>query len=117
MQLNDYLTVNEILYKHQFGFRPKLSTDMAVHTLTDYIYTAFDESKFAIGVFLDLSKAFDTLNRKILLKKLNYYGIDDIENKWFESYLSNRQQVTKVGDQISDLKTNDTGVAQGSTLS
>ena len=116
-QIENYLTSNNLLYVKQYGFRPKLSTEMAIHALTDYIYTSFDESKYAIGIFLDLSKAFDTLDRKILLKKLKYYGINNIENKWFDSYLANRPQVTEVGGALSGFEMNSTGVAQGSILS
>ena len=116
-QMDNYLTSNNLISRNQYGFRPKLSTEMAMHALTDYIYTSFDESKYALGIFIDLSKAFDSLNRTILLKKLEYYGFRTTENKWFASYLANRTQVTEVGGATSGYEINDTGVAQGSILS
>ena len=67
-------------------------------------------------VFLDLKKAFDTVNRDILLDKLNHYGFRGIINDWFSSYLKNRKQTTQVGYHISDKAVVGCGVPQGSIL-
>ena len=75
-----------------------------------------DEGKYIVAIFLDLKRAFETIDRQILLKKLQYYGIGGNVLKWFQQYLSNRSQVTKVGDKISDEVINDIGVPQGSIL-
>ena len=60
--------------------------------MVDKITDAIDSNEFSIGLFIDLSKAFDTINHKILIDKLEYYGIRGIALNWFKSYLSNRQQ-------------------------
>ena len=71
-RLVKYLDVNNILHKSQFGFRAKLSTSMALLELVDEISKSIDEKKYTVGVFLDLAKAFDTVNHQILLSKLNH---------------------------------------------
>ena len=96
-----------ILSKHQFGFRKNHSTDHAIIELTDSITKAIDEGKYTIGIFLDLSKAFDTVNHQILLNKLEHYVIRGLCLKWFESYL---------GDHRSNKMSLTTGVPQGSIL-
>ena len=79
------LNKNSILYKLQFGFRENHSTVMALIEALNEIYKNLDEGKFVLGVFLDLTKAFDPIDHKILLKKLEHYGIHGIINKWFSS--------------------------------
>ena len=116
IQLNSYLIHNNIITPNQFGFRPNLSTENAAHDLVNYIYKSFDEGKFCIGMFLDLSKAFDTLNTEILLYKLNHYGIRGRSHEWFRSYLSDRKQFTSISDYSSDCTNILRGVPQGSTL-
>ena len=80
-----------ILYEKQFGFRERHSTTHAALIITDRIQRAIEEGQYSCGIFLDFSKVFDTVNHSILLKKLSHYGIRDITNKWFASYLSNRR--------------------------
>ena len=75
-----------------------------------------DKGKIPIAVYLDLSKAFDTLDHNILLEKLMYYGIKGTELSWFQSYLSNRRQYVHYDDSDSSLLTISTGVPQGSIL-
>ena len=75
-----------------------------------------DRQTFSCGVFIDLEKAFDTVNHKILLEKLEFYGIRGISNEWFSSYLSNRQQCVKLDGKKSSLLDISCGVAQGSIL-
>ena len=66
---------HQLLYEKQFGFQKNFSTEYAILQLVKEIYESFDENKFTLGVFIDLSKAFDTVNHNILLKKLTYFGI------------------------------------------
>ena len=75
-----HLINHQLLYERQFG-----STEYAILQLTKEIYESFDENKFTLGVFIDLSKAFDTVNHKILLKKLTYFGIKGVYLDWFKS--------------------------------
>jgi retron-type reverse transcriptase len=74
-RLISYIEKHNILSKHQYGFRKNRSTEHAIIELTDKISKAIDDGKYTIGIFLDLSKAFDTVNHDILLKKLEHYGI------------------------------------------
>ena len=76
----------------------------------------FDERKLTLGIFIDLSKAFDTVDHKILTKKLGLYGIKDCNQRWFESYLSNRKQFITFGDKQTNIETITCGVPQGSIL-
>ncbi len=89
-RLMDYLKNNNILYKYQFGFRKKYSTHLALILLENKIDTAIDEGKYCIDLFLDLSNAFDTIDNKILLKKLEHYGVGGLSLQWFANYLTDR---------------------------
>ena len=80
---------NEILNDKRFGFRARHSTEHAILELTDQVSNAFDNNSFVLGVFIDLSKAFDTVDHNILLEKLSMYGVKGNNLKWFHSYLSN----------------------------
>ena len=111
-----FLKKHSILYKLQFGFRENHSTVMALIEALNKIYKNLDEGKFVLGVFLDLKKTFDTIDHKILLKKLEHYGIRGIVNKWFSSYLLNRKQFTAVNGESSTLSSINTGIPQGSVL-
>ena len=75
-RLSKFLDKNKILSKHQYGFRKNRSTEHAIMDFVDKITKAIDEGKFSVGIFLDLSKAFDTINHKILIKNWNMvYGV------------------------------------------
>ena len=100
----------------QFGFREKHSIDHALVSLTETIRNSLDDKKFGCGIFIDLQKAFDTVNHKILLDKLEHYGIRGTPLQWFSSYLSNRKQFIHVNDTNSTLLDVICGVPQGSVL-
>lgn len=115
-QLTTFLTNENILYKHQYGFRQKHSTvHPLIHLLHD-ISKADDLNETMTAVFLDLSKAFDTINHEILINKLAHYGIRGIANNWFRSYLSSRFQYTEHDKHKSSKAKIEYGVPQGSIL-
>jgi len=115
-RLYSFLTNNDILYKYQFGFRRGYSTTLAIAEIIDNIRMEVDQGNSVIGVYLDLSKAFDCVNHEILLHKLNYYGVRGHSLSWFSSYLSNRKQVTFVNKTLSHMVNVNVGVPQGSVL-
>ena len=89
----NFLTENNIIYDLQFGFRQKFSTSHALINLTENIRQALDEGYLGCGIFVELQKAFDTVNHEILLSKLDCYGIWGISNNWFKCYLFKSQTV------------------------
>ena len=91
-QLYEYLIFNGLLFESKYGFRKQPSTKLAALELTDRIRSEIDQNKIKFSVFLDLSKAFDTLNHHILLSKLAYHGIKSTALQWLKSYLTKRQQ-------------------------
>ena len=111
-----FLNKYGILYEKQFGFRNNHSTAHALLEITEKIKQVCDTGQFACGVFLDLQKAFDTVNHTILLKKLTHYGIRGVANKWFQSFLEDRKQFTSVLGIKSAEKPIKYGVPQGSVL-
>jgi retron-type reverse transcriptase len=111
-----FIEKNKLLSTNQYGFRKGRSTEHAIIELVDKITKAIDQGKYTIGIFLDLSKAFDTINHKILIKKLEYYGIRGISKDWFENYLKNRKQIVKFNQIKSKDMTITSGVPQGSVL-
>ena len=110
----DFLTKLSILYKYQFGFRENHSTYMALILLMDKLATALDKGNCVIGVFLDFSKAFDTIDHDLLLEKLEMYGIRGVALDWMRSYLSNRRQFVVYNETPSSQKVISCGVPQGS---
>lgn len=115
-RLSQYLTQFNILSATQYGFRSKHSTSMALLDFYDKISKAVDDKKYAVGVFIDLKKAFDTIDHDILLKKMYHYGIRGVSLNWFKSYLTNRFQFVHLNDVCSDYKQITCGVPQGSVL-
>ena len=115
-QLFQYLTVNSLLHANQYGFRAKYSTELALIELIDRIYSQLDEKKIPIAIFMDLSKAFDTIDHEILICKMEHYGITNLELQWFRSYLTNRKQYVEFNNTQSATEIITTGVPQGSIL-
>ena len=91
------------MFSHQFGLRNGYSTNHALTSLTEMIRKAFDEGKFACGVFIDFQKAFDDVDHGILLSKLNHYVVRGASYQRFKSYLTGRQQFTTIAHLNSDL--------------
>ncbi len=112
--MNDF--IKDKLYKKQFGFRPKNSTEHPVLDLKENILENCSKKLISCIMFLDLKKAFDSVSHKILLKKLEYYGVHGLALKLFESYLTNRKQLTCILDCVSELDLIEWGVPQGSVL-
>ena len=117
-RLESFLNNNNILYEHQYGFRKKNSTCHPILQLLKYIYDSNDKTSkdITLGIFLDLSKAFDTVSHDILISKLEHYGIRGLPLNWFKSYLSNRVQYIEYKDEKSGLCQVGYGVPQGSIL-
>ena len=115
-QVYSYLLRENILTPKQFGFRPKLSTAIALTYFTDNILDNLDKGSIAGAVFLDLSKAFDTVSHDRLIQKLGTIGFSQPTINWFSSYLSNRFQVTSIGLEQSSTQPVHVGVPQGSIL-
>ena len=115
-RMRDFIEKHSLLYSSQYGFRQAHSTQHAILDMVETIQTNMDKKLFSCGVFIDLKKAFDTVNHTILLDKLNYYGFRGIVNQWFSSYLSNRTQTTEIGSHISSKLNINCGVPQRSVL-
>ena len=112
-RLLKFINKYQIFNKHQFGFRDKHSTLMALIILIENLANAIDNGNCAVGIFLDFQKAFDTVDHCILLDKLYVYGIRGLAFDWFSSYLHNRQQLVNYCGCESDLKTIKCGVPKG----
>ena len=115
-RLDSFIDKNCILSECQYGFRNSRSTYMALMDLVENICELIDKKKYVMGIFIDLKKAFDTIDHTILLDKLYHYGIRGISNDWVKSYLKNRKQFVQYDDAISDCKEIVCGVPQGSIL-
>ena len=115
-RLIKFINDNKLLYDYQFGFQRGKSTQHAVMMLVDKITDALDNKECVIGIFLDFSKAFDTVDHEILLLKLEKYGIQGTELQWLNDYLSNRRQYVTYSNYKSSFGTITCGVPQGSIL-
>ena len=111
-----YLTKNNILTNFLFGYRSQHSTTHAILNISDNILSNFDKKKHTVSIFLDLSKGFDCVDHKILLKKLSNYGVRGVALRFFESYLTDRKQQTLINGVLSDFLPILCGVPQGSVL-
>ena len=116
-RLKNHLFFNNVLHDNQFGFRTNCSTSDAIAQFLDGCYDSLNCRKVTVSVFLDLSKAFDTLDHKILVQKLYHIGIRGALLEWFESYLKSRKQRVTIGAAKSNFKSMLSGVPQGSVLS
>ncbi len=115
-RVHEFLSKNKSFYELQYGFRQKHSTNHALLDITENIRAALDKGHYACGIFVDLQKAFDTVNHSILIKKLNHYGIRGSLLEWFKSYLNNRKQFTSILSFESNQLNISHGVPQGSVL-
>ena len=111
-----FLQVNDILIPNQYGFRKHYSTDFAIIKLLNKITECFANKEHLIGIFMDLSKAFDTIDHNILMYKLQRYGIRGTSLSWIRDYLSNRKQYVVYQCSESPTSNITCGVPQGSIL-
>ena len=111
-----FIDSNNILYKKQYGFRSGMSAVDAISELSGGIYNAMNFEQYFGAVSMDLSKAFDTVNHSVLLDKLHHYGFRGPVHNLLTSYLNNRLQYVAVNGYVSELKTINVGVPQGSVL-
>ena len=115
-RLSSFLTVNDIICPNQFGFRAGFSTSHSLLSITECIKRTLEQKKYGCGVFIDLRKAFDTVNHQILLTKLEHYGIRNTALKLFKSYLNERKQFVSLNGTDSETNVVTCGVPQGSVL-
>ena len=117
-QLIRFLHINDIIYRHQYGFRAKHGTSHPVLHFSEQIYNSLNQKPSAktLAIFIDLKKAFDTVNHQILLTKLEHYGVRNSSNLWFKNYLVDREQFVSINGIESDRTGITCGVPQGSVL-
>ena len=115
-RIYSYLDKKDLIYSKQFGFRSKHSTNHAIISITEYIRKLLDDGQYVCGIFVDLEKAFDTVNHNLLCEKLEYYGLRGNTNKLIKSYLSNRKQYVSLNGFDSEIRDISCGVPQGSSL-
>ena len=115
-RLISFINKHNLLFNFQFGFREGHSTNLALIYLVDKISNSLDMGEYVLGLFLDFTKAFDTVNHDIFLQKLEHLGIRGISLNWFKSYLSNRSQYVDYSGISSELQYIRCGVPQGSIL-
>ena len=112
-RVSTFLEIFKILHENQYGFRKKSSTHLALLSFVDKVIQAIEKGEYAVGVFLDFSKAFDTVDHDILLDKLDHYGIRGCALSWFKSYLSCRTQYVTYDGSESNRQMIKCGVPQG----
>ena len=115
-QLIDYLERNTLLSNKQFGYRKQRSTEIATTIFVDQVRKEIDQGKFVGAVYIDLSKAFDTIGHSVLLEKLQGYGLHGMELNWFRDYLFKRSQRVCINGEMSSVQFISCGVPQGSIL-
>lgn len=115
-QLYSYMEEIEIMDRNQFGFQKHSNTEAALLEYTDYVYREMDQNKYALTIFLDIKKAFDTVDLDILLETLKDMGVRGKEASLLESYSKNRTQRTRIGNVLSSGTEVLNGVPQGSVL-
>ena len=115
-QLHSYFIENNLFPPHQYGFWKLHTTDHAILELVDRAVLVLDKGNSSLAIFLDLTKVFSTLNHKILLAKLQYYGINNTAFTWFSSYLKNQVHYTQLDFCKSGNRNISLGVPQGTIL-
>ena len=115
-RLQSFMDKNCLISECQYGFRSGYSTSSALMELIEELSSALDSKQVTVGVFIDLKKAFDTIDHKLLMHKLEHYGIRGESNNWLKSYLENRKQYVQVNEHRSSLLKILCGVPQGSVL-
>ena len=115
-RLISYILKIQILFEYQFGFQKGKSTHMALVTLVDKVTEALDNGNHVVGVFLDFSKAFDTVDHFIVLDKMFIYGVRNIALKWLKDYLTGRSQYVVYNVFKSNNSEIKCGIHQGSIL-
>jgi len=116
VRLKEFITKNNILHDNQFGFCSGLSKCMALLQLVDELTGSLDDNRISLGVFIDLAKAFDTIDHNILLEKLMNYGNRGVVLNYFKDYLNSRSQYVFINGVNSDSLYVRCGVPQGSIL-
>jgi hypothetical protein len=115
-QISTYFKENNLLYNSQYGFRQQYSTELANLELIDKITQEMDKGEIPLCIYLDLSKAFDTIDHNILLQKLSFYGVREKSLDLLTSYLTNRKQYVNFNNSTSNTLQISTGIPQGSIL-
>ena len=115
-RLDMFINKCNILSPSQYEFRSSMSTTEALLDLVEEITTSLDKNKYTVGVFIDLKKAFDTVDQDILCKKTHFYGLHAVAQKWIHSYLENRKQFVSSNNCLSEILYVLCGVPQGSIL-
>ena len=115
-RLYEFLEKHQLIYNRQFGFRAHHSTSHALCSLIELIKTYLDDGNFVCGIFIDLQKAFDTVDHEILMQKLWHYGIRGTAHEWLKSFLTKRKQYVCLNGFKSQCGEIKCGVPQGSTL-
>ena len=113
-RLNDYFLSNELLHCKQYGFRKNSTTELAVVHIVEELIDAGKKKNVNCSVFLDLAKAFNTVNHKILVSKLKCYNIKCSMLNFIESYLKDRSQSTIIDNVVSEREILNVGIPQGS---
>ncbi len=111
-----FLEKNITLSESQFGFRKGRSTDLAIQTLAEKYYDAIENDEYMVGIYLDLSRAINTISHEILFRKLNYYGIRGTALAWIIEYLTDIKQCVSYNNSDSDIVNINIGVPHGSIL-
>ena len=115
-RLNSFLQQHRVIYESQFGFQKGKSTLHSLIEIVEQIRDCIENKKYACGIFIDLKKAFGTVNRTIFLQKLEHYGVRGSILDWFSSYLCDRSQYVSINGVDSEITKLSCGVPQGSVL-
>uniref|UniRef100_A0A3B3B509 Reverse transcriptase domain-containing protein n=1 Tax=Oryzias melastigma TaxID=30732 RepID=A0A3B3B509_ORYME len=114
--MDTFIAKHNLLADNQYGFRANMSTSFAIIEAVEEITNALESKQIAVGIFIDIKKAFDTVDHNLLLHKLEKYGFRGLVLKWIKSYLTNRRQYVQLGDVCSSEMNIISGVPQGSVL-